>query len=216
MAGRTRQQRPIRLVVRDDDLRAQPAHGVLPPLPRDSALRLGDAVGDRGVRRRRSSIWLAVLIEGEVPESLHDFVAELRPLRDAGERLRLPRGESVSVVPRPGRTTPSTSRSTRPCGRVAGAASSASSSRYPALLLASALGGGFATRLVRVRARGRRRAEATRPSGGACPRVGGAAAAAPSSRGSPSSRAAGRRAGCATSPPSRSATARRRAATSSC
>ena len=45
-------------------------------------------------------IWLAVVINGEVPSSLHGFVEGVRPLRDAGRRLRAAGREPVPRLPR--------------------------------------------------------------------------------------------------------------------
>ena len=108
----TIEQRPVRLVVRDDLARSR-LTVVLPPLPRDPALRLAGASRNRRVRRR-----LRQLARRAHPGRGAGQPARLRrlvrPLRDAGQRLRLPRGEPVPVVSLPVRL------SRRPRDRPAG------------------------------------------------------------------------------------------------
>ena len=123
----TIEQRPVRLVVRDDLARSRLTvfFRLFLAIPLFVWLAL------RGIAAFVVGFvnWLAVLIQGEVPESLHGFVAVVRPLRDAGERVRLPRREPVPVVPRPVRL--SRRRRDRPAGAPGplGQASSGSSSR---------------------------------------------------------------------------------------
>ena len=54
---------------------AEPAHGLLPALPRDPALHLGDAARHRGVRRRLRQLAGGARSRARCRTSLHDFVA---------------------------------------------------------------------------------------------------------------------------------------------
>ena len=193
------------------DLGAQPPDGLLPPLPRDPALRLAGAARNRRLRGRlRPLARRADRGRGAgQPARLRRVV---HPLLDAGQRLRLPRGEPVPVVPRRSPGTRSTSRSTRRCARVAGAGSSGSCSRCRRSS-SRRRSAAACRRARRARRRpGRRRAATTRRSGGTPARSAASRRQRRSSRGSPSSRADARRADCATSRRMRSATARRPAA----
>ncbi len=80
--------------------RAQPAHRLLPVLSRDPAVRLGHAPRHRGVRRRVRELAGRPRPEGGPAEPAR-LRRELRPLRDTGQRVRLPRREPLPVVPLP-------------------------------------------------------------------------------------------------------------------
>ncbi len=92
--------------------RTQPADGLLPSLPGDPAVDLGHAPRNRGVRggvrgvARRAD-------PGRGSGQPARVRRLLPPLRDAGERLRVPRSEPVPVVPVPA-GVPRRSRDRRP------------------------------------------------------------------------------------------------------